>query len=45
LDSASAVQAYFAPDGTVIQKMDAFEMNDPAVAKTIKALPFYSALP
>jgi hypothetical protein len=45
LSSANAQQAYFASDGTVIQKSDLFEMNDPAIAKQVKDLPFYKALP
>jgi ligand-binding SRPBCC domain-containing protein len=45
LASAAAEQAYFSPDGKVIQSTKLFEMNDPMVAKTIEALPFYSVLP
>jgi len=45
LSGASAQQAYFASDGTVIQKTSLFEINDPAIAKTIKSLPFYAVLP
>jgi hypothetical protein len=45
LSSASAQQAFYAPDGTVIQSTSAFEMNDPMVAKQVTALPFYKVLP
>jgi hypothetical protein len=45
LNAASAEQAYFSSDGKIIQKSAAFEENDPAVAKKIQALPFYSQLP
>ena len=45
LDAAAAEQAFYASDGKVIQKTAAFEVNDPALAKKIEALPFYSQLP
>jgi hypothetical protein len=45
LNAASARQAYFASNGTIIQKSALFEVNDPALAKKIKALPFYNSLP
>jgi hypothetical protein len=45
LAAASARQAYYASDGTVIQKTAIFEANDPMLAQTIKSLPFYSVLP
>lgn len=45
LDAAGAQEAYFAPDGSLIVKVGAFEVNDPAVAKSVKALPFYANLP
>lgn len=45
LSAASAKQAYYASDGTIIQKTALFEVNDPAIAKKVKALPFYSVLP
>jgi hypothetical protein len=45
LAAASAQQAYFASDGTLIQKTALFQENDPQLAITIKALPFYSVLP
>ncbi len=43
--AASAQEAYFASDGTLIAKVGAFEVNDPVIAKTVQALPFYSVLP
>jgi hypothetical protein len=45
LAAASAQQACFASDGTLIQKTALFEENDPQLAKRIEALPFYSVLP
>jgi hypothetical protein len=45
LAAASVQQAYFASDGTLIQKTALFEENDPQLAKKIEALPFYSVLP
>jgi hypothetical protein len=45
LAAASAKQAYYASNGTLIQKTKLFEVNDPMIAKTIKSLPFYSVLP
>jgi hypothetical protein len=45
LAAAAARQAYFASDGNLIEKTALFEMNDPLIAKTVKALPFYSVLP
>jgi hypothetical protein len=45
LNEASATAAYFAPDGTVLLQAKAFEANDPMLAKSIKALPFYKQLP
>jgi hypothetical protein len=45
LDSASAEQAYFASDGTVLQQTSMFVVNDPAVVKKVADLPFYSQLP
>jgi hypothetical protein len=45
LQAASASQAFYAPNGSIIQKTSAFEMDDPAIAKKITALPFYSVLP
>ncbi len=45
LNAAGAEQAYYSADGTLIQKSAAFEENDPALAKKVEALPFYSSLP
>ncbi len=45
LSAASAEQAYYSSDGKLIQKTKLFEVNDPMIAKTIKALPFYAVLP
>jgi hypothetical protein len=45
LDAASAETAYYAPDGSLIQKTSLFEVNDPAIAKKVSDLPFYSVLP
>ncbi len=45
LDAASAEIAYFGSDGSVIQKTSLFEVNDPALAKKVTDLPFYSMLP
>jgi hypothetical protein len=45
LGAAGAKAAYFSSDGTLIFKVSGFEVNDPAVAKTIKELPYYSVLP
>jgi hypothetical protein len=45
LNGAAAARAYFAPDGTLLLKGAAFEVNDPAIAKKITALPYYKDLP
>jgi hypothetical protein len=45
LNEAGAERAYYASDGTLLQKSELFEANDPAVAKKITALPFYNQLP
>jgi hypothetical protein len=45
LDAASAEVAYFANDGSVIQKTSLFEVDDPAISKKVSDLPFYSVLP
>jgi hypothetical protein len=45
LNAAAAEQAYYSADGKLIQKSAAFEENDPALAKKVEALPFYSSLP
>ncbi|HTA38112.1 MAG TPA: hypothetical protein VK760_03495 [Candidatus Acidoferrales bacterium] len=45
LNAAAAEQAYYSPGGKLIQKSAAFEENDPALAKKVAALPFFSSLP
>lgn len=45
LSAASAEQAYYSSDGSLIQKTKLFEENDPMISKTIKSLPFYAVLP
>jgi len=45
LDAAGAEAAYYTPDGKVIQKTSLFEVNDPAIAKSVKELAFYQVLP
>jgi ligand-binding SRPBCC domain-containing protein len=45
LAAASAQQAYYTSSGKLIQKTAIFEENDPMLAKTIQALPFYNVLP
>lgn len=45
LDGTSAQTAYFTNGGALIQKTALFEMNDPAVAKKVTSLGYYSVLP
>jgi hypothetical protein len=45
LSEASAQMAWFNSGGGLIEKTAVFEMNDPAIAKKISALPYYSVLP
>lgn len=45
LAEASAQQAYYTSGGKLIQKTSLFAENDPMIAKSIQALPFYSVLP
>lgn len=45
LSAAGAETAFYAPDGAVLQKTAAFEVNDPAIAKKITDLPYYKQLP
>jgi ligand-binding SRPBCC domain-containing protein len=45
LAAASAKQAYYSSDGKIIQQTALYEVNDPAVAQKIAALPFYAVLP
>ena len=45
LDAAGAFVAYFNTDGSIVEKVGAFEENDPALAKLVKSLPYYANLP
>ncbi|MBV8198635.1 MAG: hypothetical protein JO263_10895 [Candidatus Eremiobacteraeota bacterium] len=45
LNGAAAEQAYYASDGSLIQKTSLFAVDDPAIAKKVAELPFYSVLP
>jgi hypothetical protein len=45
LAAASAQQAYYSSDGTLLQKTAIFAVDDPLLAKKIESLPFYSVLP
>jgi hypothetical protein len=45
LNGAAAARAYFLPAGTLLMKSETFEVNDPAIAKKITALPYYKNLP
>lgn len=45
LAAASAEQAFYAANGTILQKTKLFEVNDPQIAKSIKELPYYAVLP
>lgn len=45
LSAASAEQGFYSSNGRLIQKSKLFEENDPMIAKTVKALPFYAVLP
>jgi hypothetical protein len=45
LDSAAVRQAYYNRDGSVIRKSAAFVVDDPAIVKRVRDLPFYNALP
>lgn len=45
LFAESAQQAYYTSSGKLIQKTSLFAENDPMIAKSIQALPFYSVLP
>jgi hypothetical protein len=45
LNGAAAASAYYASDGTVLMKTETFEVNDPAIAKKVTALPYYKELP
>ena len=45
LSSATAERAYYAADGTLIQKTPGFNEKDPTIAKTVKDLRYFSVLP
>jgi hypothetical protein len=45
LSSATAQRAYYAADGTLIQKTPDFNEKDPTIAKNLKDLRYYSVLP
>jgi hypothetical protein len=45
LGAASAQVAYFSSSGKVLSKTSLFVVNDPAIAKRVSALPYYSQLP
>jgi hypothetical protein len=45
LDAAGATRAYYNTDGSIIVKVGAYEANDPALAKAVRALPYYAELP
>lgn len=45
LSAVSAQQAFYSSSGQLIQKTSAFAEDDPMLAKTVNALPFYAVLP
>ena len=45
LSSETAERAYYAADGTLIQKTPGFNENDPTIAKNLKDLRYFSVLP
>ena len=45
LSSATAERAYYAADGTLIQKTPGFNEKDPTIAKNFKELRYFSVLP
>lgn len=45
LDAAGASTAYYRQDGSLIKKTAVFDENDPAITKTVNALPFFKNLP
>jgi cytochrome c556 len=45
LDTAAATAAYYRQDGSLIQKSNLFEENDPAIAKKVAQLPYFKNLP
>jgi hypothetical protein len=44
LDAASARQAYYNTDGSLIRASSLFEVNDPAIKKRVRALPYYNLI-
>lgn len=45
LSSETAERAYYAADGTLIQKTPGFNEKDPTIAKNVKDLRYFSVLP
>jgi len=45
LDAASASQAYYNTDGSLIRKSALFVLDDPAIVKRVANLPFFKLLP
>jgi hypothetical protein len=45
LAAADATRAYYGTNGAMVAKFGVYEENDPAVAKTVTALPYYKVLP
>jgi hypothetical protein len=45
LDAVSARQAYYNVDGSLIRKSTAFVVDDPAIYKAVRSLPFFKILP
>lgn len=43
--AAAEATAYFASDGTVLEKTATYAENDPAVTKKVADLPYFSSLP
>ena len=43
--AAAEATAYFASDGTLLQKTATYAENDPAVTKKVADLPYFSSLP
>jgi len=45
LDATAARVAYYNTDGSLIQRTTVFDINDPAIAKRVRDLPYYKVLP
>jgi len=45
LNAASARQAYYNVDGSLIRKSAAFAVDDPSIYKAVRSLPFFKILP